>query len=444
MDRDALRRRIKDRLDQLVEEAFASAHSPRTIDEIEALAVELGERARAEIAQELAEAATSQAQEDPRSRPAQKIRCGCGRFARYKGERRRTLVTMAGEVKLSRSYFYCRRCDAGFCPSDRSLGLSGGGFTRRVAQEVARLCALLPFAQAVELLWQLCGVSVSAKQAQRLTQQAGEVLCGYLHQRHVAAFCDRIGVCSAAAVMYVEADGVQTPMREGWRETKIGLVRRLRADGSEMGPTQYVSHLGECETFGEAWYTLAAHAGVEQAREVVVLGDGSAWIWNQAAFHFPQAVQILDFWHAAERLWEMGRSAFGVGSEAGQAWARAQQERLLEGKWEALSGALEALAHAYPLVGELVGETLGYYANNRSRMNYACYRQRGWSIGSGAAESGCKQIITQRLKGAGMRWREAGAQTIARLRCLLLGEQWKDFLAFWKRDNAQALLAPLA
>ena len=39
-------------------------------------------------------------------------------------------------------------------------------------------------------------------------------------------------------------------------------------------------------------------------------------------------------------------------------------------------------------------------------MDYAAYRARGLQIGSGSIERACKQLVTSRLKGAGMVWDE--------------------------------------
>jgi hypothetical protein len=52
---------------------------------------------------------------------------------------------------------------------------------------------------------------------------------------------------------------------------------------------------------------------------------------------------------------------------------------------------------------------------------------QGWQIGSGVVESACKTVVGQRLKGAGMRWSEAGAHTVAAVRVLLLNAQWDDY-----------------
>jgi hypothetical protein len=67
------------------------------------------------------------------------------------------------------------------------------------------------------------------------------------------------------------------------------------------------------------------------------------------------------------------------------------------------------------------------------RMDYPTYRAKGWPIGSGPVESACKRVVGQRLKGAGRRWGEDGAEAVCRLRALFLSEPgpWD---AFWRRN----------
>src|ERR1051326_98773 len=134
MDRETLRRRLKSRLDALVDELLASENPPQTIEEIEAAALRLREKAAQQVAEELAKAAEQEAQKaagDPK-----KLSCACGRWAHRRGRQARDVVTLAGRLRIGRSYYYCRRCDAGFCPVDATLGLTCGPFTRRVQQEV--------------------------------------------------------------------------------------------------------------------------------------------------------------------------------------------------------------------------------------------------------------------------------------------------------------------
>jgi hypothetical protein len=436
MDREALRRRLKSQMDQLVDELFVSDNPPKTIDDIEEAALRLRDKAGKRVAEELTQAAAAEAQE--KADAAKKIVCSCGRWARHRGEHERDVVTMAGRLRVRRSYFYCRLCDAGSCPSDISLGLSEGPFTRRVQQEVVRMDALLPYEKAVDLFFDLTGVSVSAKEAQRLLKRADAVVESYQEGRWEAAATDLLGGKAAPDVLYLLADGVQTPIKGGWREMKVGVARRMGPGGKPLGPTRYVSLLGEAEPFGWLWAGLAEGAGVARARLVVVLGDGARWIWNQTALHFPEAIQILDLWHATERLWEVGRLAFGD-EEARKEWVSERHGELCKYETEALLSGLAAVGEAYPAAREKALETIGYYQNNRERMNYPHYVELGLQVGSGAAESGCKQVVTQRLKGAGMRWCEAGAQTVARLRCLILGGEWQQFIRHWNQSTiAQA------
>src|SRR5437660_12912854 len=54
-----------------------------------------------------------------------------------------------------------------------------------------------------------------------------------------------------------------------------------------------------CEEFGRRLYAEAWRRGWARADKKVVLGDGSEWIWNQAALHFPDAIHIVDLYHSA-------------------------------------------------------------------------------------------------------------------------------------------------
>ena len=87
-------------------------------------------------------------------------------------------------------------------------------------------------------------------------------------------------------------------------------------------------------------------------------------------------------------------------------------------------------------VREALRQLIGYFENNRHRTDYPTYRQKGWDIGSGPTEAGCK-IIGERLKGSGMRWVEDGAATVAALRALYVsgGNLWDGF---WSQPHRPA------
>ncbi len=103
-------------------------------------------------------------------------------------------------------------------------------------------------------------------------------------------------------------------------------------------------------------------------------------------------------------------------------WAHRQVDRLWEGKVEEVLLELEQHQGA----GEGVPEALSYYTTHRGRMDYAAYRARGLQIGSGSVESGCKQLVSARLKQAGMIWDASGAEEVAVVRAWLKSGRWEE------------------
>ena len=83
-----------------------------------------------------------------------------------------------------------------------------------------------------------------------------------------------------------------------------------------------------------------------------------------------------------------------------------------------------------------VEKALGYFGNNVERMQYGTFRRKGFFIGSGVVEAGCKTVIGTRCKQSGMFWGEPGAENILALRCIHSSRRLDDF---WKeRLNAHA------
>ena len=156
--------------------------------------------------------------------------------------------------------------------------------------------------------------------------------------------------------------------------------------------------------------------GAGHVRQLTILGDGAAWIWNIATAKFPEATQIVDLFHAREHLHDLARLLEFMLGDHQQDWLAARLEDLDYGDIDGICDA----ARVYPLTGVKKGEldtALGYFENNAPRMRYQWFRSRGLFIGSGAVESGCKAVIGQRLKQSGMHWTVAGASAIATLRC---------------------------
>ena len=95
------------------------------------------------------------------------------------------------------------------------------------------------------------------------------------------------------------------------REVKVGMVVPVQqtAAGERRGRARYAASLKPAAAFGQRLALVAHQQGGERAARVAVLGDGAAWIWNLAAEHLPHAVQIVDWFHASERIWLLGQGA---------------------------------------------------------------------------------------------------------------------------------------
>lgn len=186
----------------------------------------------------------------------------------------------------------------------------------------------------------------------------------------------------------------------------------------------YLTSLREAEHFGWQLWCEAVRRGVLEAEEVLVLGDGAHWIWKIATELFPMATQIVDWYHASQYVWLSASAIWGESGAQREAWAREQLDALWEGKVAEVLAVLEQAQQQ----GAAVEEALSYYRTHQGRMDYPSYRARGLQIGSGSAESACKQLVSARLKGAGMIWDEAGAQAVASVRAWLKSERWEEAL----------------
>src|SRR2546429_9055083 len=66
--------------------------------------------------------------------------------------------------------------------------------------------------------------------------------------------------------------------------------------------------------------------------------------------------------------------------------------------------------------GKMLSSVANYLYRNRSRMHYDQYLARGLPIASGSVEGACKNLIKDRMERSGMRWTEAMAEAIVKLR----------------------------
>jgi hypothetical protein len=412
--------------------AWASA-APRTLAEVEQQALVaaqgLGNALLAGVCEVLA--ATTAEPEVARPHP-----CACGHPVTVGHQRRAQVTTLLGPIVLTRAYYSCPHCHRGHAPLDRQLGYRAGSTSAGLDELLALLGATVDsFAAASRLLERLTLVHVCPNLARAATETLGQVLQA-TEQQAVSAAWEAGTVPTAVATpprLCLSMDGVMVHTEEGWREYKLGSVYTTATRPSTTHPgreevyardVSYVGDVTDAATFGQHLWCEAARRGVLTAQEVVIVADGAHWIWDLAAEHFAEATQIVDWYHATHYLWQAAHAVYGEGTPLAKRWAKRRLAELWAGQVPKVLKALgKQPQHA------AVQEALTYYTNHQQRMCYADYRARGLPIGSGTMESGCKQIVTARLKQAGMIWSLAGARAVAAVRTWLKSDRWHEAVA---------------
>ena len=368
--------------------------------------------------------------------PVPSVPCPCGHCAHYLRQRPATVTTLLGPITITRPYYHCSACKHGQHPLDAQLGLCAGGRSAALDELLALLGATQDsFPDATTVLERLTLVHVCPNGARTATEELGAILVADQAKHATAAEAGQPRPPADGPPpqrLYIAMDGVLAHLHNhGWSELKVGCCYQTRPRPDREHPEcldvrahslSYVTAHTEAQTFGYHLWQEAARRGVLEADEVVVVGDGAHWIWNIADTHFPQATQILDWYHASGYIWEAASAIWGETHPQREAWAQRQVDALWEGKVEQVLAALECKRTA----GEGVAAALSYYTSHRGRMVYAAYRARGMQIGSGSVESGCKQVVSARLKQAGMIWDAEGAEAVAVARAWLKSGRWEE------------------
>jgi hypothetical protein len=248
--------------------------------------------------------------------------------------------------------------------------------------------------------------------------------------------------------VYILTDGAALNTRlkdefgSSWRENKLGEVftsKDIRYWTNHKGERQhqilrkeYISFVGAAEEFKKHLLACAIRNGYGQYNETVVLGDGATWIRNMVVELYPDAQQILDYFHLCENVYTYARSMFDMDVLKYTPWAKRVCALLKESQYKPVLQELEPMKDKR--FGGCSLNLYGYISNNINNIDYASYTKKGYFIGSGAIESGNKLILQDRLKRAGMRWNTETAQAMLTLKT-------KAESNIWFRDVEQPFLS---
>jgi len=396
------------------------------------------------------------------------MECACGGRLKYQRRREATLWSVFDKVVYQRAYYAGCACGKGHAPVDRRYGIEPGKVTAGLAHLIALSGIHKAFEDGRKWLKEFLLFEVSENTVRAETQKMGE-LQRQTDTELVKETQDESGLQKrersqppAPNILYGSIDAAKVRIeprdekekavenRETWRDLKAGCwyegefvphrqrsVRqkdKAQREGVVLRAKnqQYFCDIERAEEFGKLLWATGCAVGADRARILVFICDGAVWIWNLIDHYFPNAIHIVDWYHAVDRLKRIAEEAFS-NLEERQAWLEKNTEDLWQGSVEAVIEACQLLERK----SNLAKQSLLYYGNNMERMRYAHFRAAGYLIGSGVIESGCKQIVTQRLKLPGAQWNVEGAVLTAKARAAWMSGNWQKLV------SARSLL-PLA
>ncbi len=230
----------------------------------------------------------------------------------------------------------------------------------------------------------------------------------------------------------ISTDGVMVLTREqGWKEAKLTAIsavvaleaaERVAEEGVpsrrendllvKLMEHSYQAGIWEADKMGERQYAEGLRRGIDQVEKLSSVNDAALWIGRITTTNFPEAVQIVDWGHASERLWAVGKAVFGEGSAETKDWTEAQLNQLWDGGVSGVVTTLAGIDLALSRYPAEVQQAPGYFRNNIGRMRYDEYRAAGYPIGSGTVESAADSVVHHRMKRPGRGWKLDNAQAM--------------------------------
>ena len=365
----------------------------------------------------------------------------CERLITARPAATRTVETMVGAMVFERPYFYCRLCQKGFYPFDSAVNLAPGRLQLDVQQAAAKTVIEMPYDEAHTFFHDLTGVTMGAERMHTLTNHVAQGLTvldiapsreeSEKRIAQVAAGKWRrpgvgLGIDGAFVPTRPESargcrpgqrrSRAKRPQWKGaWRDAK-GFRFYLIDEGRIVHVLSWHQVQDEAE-LGKA-LTEIKKAGLipEDHIRLCVVCDGASWIWKHVQSLFPEARQVLDYYHCKEYLHKMATVQYGSSQQALE-WVEATLTRLYVGKIGWVLGGLRRMQATSEEAAKAIATCWESLNAHRDRTHYRQFRRGGYPLGSGGIESSNKFICHVRLKRSGAWWYEGNSNQMLALRC---------------------------
>jgi len=367
---------------------------------------------------------------------------------------KRKIESLGGSLYLYRPYFYCKNCKQGFYPLDEALGLAPSPKQYDIQDVEAWLSSELPFKTAAEAFNRCTGDGLSADHM-------------FDTVNNIANHFDILDVCPTKdeienqikelskgkfrrPIMMLAIDGAHVPVRPepspwkgkrgagGWKEAKGFRIYLIDKDR--------IIHLiswhqvQSDDEFAEGLLKIKnAELIPEDKVRLCIIGDGAVWLWKKAREIFPNAKEILDFYHCSEYIHDLANIQYGKGTRKAQEWVGATFVRLFHNQVHDVIRGIKRMEPTSAEAKEKIKDVLRYLSNHKDKMDYGAAKRAGYHIGSGAIESANKFIGHTRLKRSGAWWYPTNANNVLKLRCAKFNGTYDRIIEKYKRIDQERI-----
>ena len=386
----------------------------------------------------------------------------------------RTYHCVFGKLRFQRRYYY--RPGQGAFPLDAALNLPPEATSDMLREWQERLGMYMAYQEANTTLEDMLGRPFSSRILQEAVLADAQEVCAFYAQ------ADPHLPDPAATILVVQADGKGVPMVTDPKEAPVRRskgqkpCRKKEAIATSVytliptprTPQSVVTSLFHPSPHDQAdprpkphhkwlWATLdgkeaaLAFTAEQVSRQNgahiqhrVALTDGSEALQTRVQTHFPDFTLVLDCIHADEYLWKAANTLLGETALERTAWVEARTLQMLCGQTQAVISDLRQIAMDEALSPGTIKTLLSvaaYYERNLAFMKYDQYLALGWPIATGVIEGACRHLVKDRCEQSGMRWTQAGAEALLRLRSVSENGDWAAFHAYRRGQRHKTVYA---
>ena len=390
----------------------------------------------------------------------------------------RWLKTIFGPVQITRMS-YSREGAASIHPLDEALQLPARSFSYELQKRLVKAAVQGTFRETRERIAEITGAPVFPLSIEEVIPDAATDFDAFYAQRPPEPWTDTGPILVAAvdgkgipmgkpggAERVVRRTKGQKPNRKKmatgatvftrapWIRTPPQVVESLfgsRTTRSSGPPPPHPEHKRVWASLTKGKAAVIAEVAAEMLRRDphrhkthVALTDGERALQILVSEKL-QVTLILDLLQVLEKLWKAAYVFHAEGSLEAAQWVRLRAEKILEGHVSHVVQGMRQSVTKLGLGGNK-GKTLSgvadYFYRNRTRMRYHEYLAAGWPIASGPVEGACRNLIKDRMERSGMRWTEAMAEAIVKLRAIYLSGDLDRYWSFHIHCDQERLHPP--